>query len=238
MPEGVSRGVRCGWGEAREGAGKARGWLVGSPDAVCVRETQTDGSVAQGAGTSDAEAFDVVSLVWQSRIGGKLMIKTLCLPHPALLSVVCYTCLPRPHPPAITMYAPHSERDRYLKGHGLDVECDDTVQLIQTHTLPPQAFPRPSPAPLPAPAPAPVQPARPLHYIVSDPLDRTMRQLTHLEFENLDAAALGSLNIEDIVPNRSFPGTNLKFAVAPSRANAHRRPDSRYVPHAFLVPTC
>ncbi|KAF8603153.1 hypothetical protein BDV93DRAFT_173695 [Ceratobasidium sp. AG-I] len=112
------------------------------------------------------------------------------------------------------MYAPHSERDRYPKDRALDVECDDSVQLIRTHTLAPQVFPQPPLVLPPAPAPAPAQPAHPLHYI------------------NLDAAALGSLRIEDVVPNRSFPGATLKYAIAPSRANAHRRPDSRSIsPH-------
>lgn len=123
------------------------------------------------------------------------------------------------------MFGPRSERESERDMYSKDsVVCDDdSVHLLRTHTLPRPSFPQHRPPPA-APATQPAVPST-LHYIVSDSLDGTRRQLTRYEYENLDAAAMGSLRLEDVVPNRTYVGA--KFANAPSRT--HRRSDSRYV---------
>ncbi|KAG9088977.1 hypothetical protein FRC06_001754 [Ceratobasidium sp. 370] len=85
---------------------------------------------------------------------------------------------------------------------------------------PPPAPPAPAPAPAPAPVPAPsAQPLSLTLPLVSDDFSADLefaRQLMLSDEENLHAAALDSLRLEDVVPARSHPG--VKYAYAPSRA--------------------
>ncbi|KAG8745453.1 hypothetical protein FRC10_007996 [Ceratobasidium sp. 414] len=98
---------------------------------------------------------------------------------------------------------------------------DDCGLLVRPSLLP-TVRPLPAPAPAPAPAPVPAPAAQPLSLtlpLVSDGFSADLefaRQLMQFDEENLHAAALDSLRLEDVVPQRSHLG--VKYAYAPSRA--------------------